>query len=211
MRAALALAALLPAAALAAPGRTAAGDAWQRYLERAKTLRRYRDDGRLDEEAVLRVLKREGVLTLRPDGADIPAGFHPFTVHVYGGLWRWPLKAGIVSSEFGRRWGRPHEGIDIAADLGDLVYAAAPGTVIYAGHGLRGYGNVVIIRHDDRTTTLYAHNSSLRVAKGDRVAGGGVIATVGSTGHSTGPHVHFEVRRGNVAFNPRRILPHTRF
>jgi len=129
----------------------------------------------------------------------------------YDGGYRWPLTAGVVSSEFGKRWGRRHEGIDIAADLGEPVLASADGRVEYAGSGLRGYGNVVILRHDDRTTTLYAHNSALKVKPGERVKGGQTIALLGSTGHSTGPHVHFEIRRKSVPEDPRADLPKSRF
>ena len=68
-----------------------------------------------------------------------------------------------MSSEYGPRWGKVHKGLDIAADSGDPVYAIAGGEVIYAGDGLRGYGNVVIVRHDKQMTSLYAHNSELKV------------------------------------------------
>lgn len=190
---------------------------FERYLKRAETLRKHRDQGQLDEAGLLKVLREEGVLRLDPEEAARAAhrsfalGFRPFKVRVYGGMWRWPLKAGVVSSEYGRRWGRRHDGIDIAADEGDLVYAAAPGEVIYAGNGLRGYGNALIVRHDEKTTTLYAHNSAIRVKKGDLLKSGDLIATVGSTGHSTGPHLHFEVRREDKTLNPRKLLPKTRF
>jgi murein DD-endopeptidase MepM/ murein hydrolase activator NlpD len=83
--------------------------------------------------------------------------------------------------------------------------------VIYAGDGLSGYGNAVILRHDQKTTTLYAHNRELRASLGDRVEAGQVIATLGSTGHSTGPHLHFEVRIRNKAVDPRRKLVRGRF
>lgn len=129
----------------------------------------------------------------------------------YKGEYRWPLAAGIVSSEFGRRWNRPHEGIDIAADEGEPVYASAAGEVLYANNRMRGYGNVVILRHDAQTTTLYAHNKSLKVRLGEKVKQGQVIALVGSTGLSTGPHVHFEIRRSQTALNPRKVLPKSRF
>ena len=193
----------------------AEGD-WERYLKRAETLKKHRDKGQLDEKALLKVLRDEGVLKLDPSGGkdaqgSYASGFRDFKVRVYGGMWRWPLKAGVVSSEYGRRWGKRHDGIDIAADEGDLVYATAPGEVIYSGDGLRGYGNVVLVRHDEKTTSLYAHNSALRVRKGDKVQGGDLLATVGSTGRSTGPHVHFELRREKKALNPRKILPKTRF
>jgi murein DD-endopeptidase MepM/ murein hydrolase activator NlpD len=125
----------------------------------------------------------------------------------YGGDYRWPLDAGIISSEYGERWGKPHKGIDIAADTGEAVYAVASGEVIYAGDGLRGYGNVVILRHDRKVTSLYAHNSALKVKQGDQVKQGDLIALLGSTGHSTGPHVHFEFREGDVAVNPHTLLP----
>lgn len=129
----------------------------------------------------------------------------------YKGAYRWPLGAGIVSSEFGRRWHKPHEGLDIAADEGEPVYASAAGKVLYADSRMRGYGNVVILRHDSRVTTLYAHNQLLKVRLGDTVEQGQVIALLGSTGHSTGPHVHFEMRRANAAVDPRTILPKSRF
>ncbi|MDE2291124.1 MAG: M23 family metallopeptidase [Elusimicrobia bacterium] len=104
-----------------------------------------------------------------------------------------------------------HDGIDIAADMGVPVHASAAGRVIYAGHGLRGYGNVVILRHDAGTTTLYAHNEKLKVKVGQWVKQGQVISLLGSTGHSTGPHVHFEIRKRNVAENPRLLLAKSRF
>jgi murein DD-endopeptidase MepM/ murein hydrolase activator NlpD len=129
----------------------------------------------------------------------------------YRGAWRWPLSAGIVSSEFGRRWKKPHEGLDIAADEGEPVYAVAAGKVLYADSRMRGYGNVIILRHDSRVTTLYAHNQKLKVGLGDTVEQGQVIALLGSTGHSTGPHVHFEMRRANVAVDPRGLLPKSGF
>jgi murein DD-endopeptidase MepM/ murein hydrolase activator NlpD len=112
-----------------------------------------------------------------------------------------------VSSEYGERWGKIHKGMDMAADEGEPVYAIAAGEVIYAGDGLRGYGNVVILRHDRKTSSLYAHNSELKVKQGDQVAQGTLIALLGSTGHSTGPHVHFEIRDGDTAVNPRTVLP----
>lgn len=210
----LTLAASLAAGVVFAAG-AVEGD-WERYLKRSEALKKHRDKGTLDEKALLKVLRDEGVLKLDPSAgrdsqSSYASGFRPFKVRVYGGMWRWPLKAGVVSSEYGKRWGKRHDGIDIAADEGDLVYAAAPGEVIYADDGLRGYGNVVIVRHDEKTTSLYAHNSALRVRKGDKVQGGDLLATVGSTGRSTGPHVHFELRREKKALNPRKVLPKTRF
>ena len=178
-----------------------------RYLGMAKELKTRRDTGDLNEGDVLKVLDSAGL----SDQSSFATGFRPFEVRVYRGLWIWPLRAGIVSSEFGKRRGRQHQGIDIAADLGVPVRAVAPGEVIYAGNELRGYGNVVILRHDNETSTLYAHNDSLEVQKGQRVRTGEVISRLGSTGHSTGPHLHFEVRKKNKPVNPRKVLPKSRF
>jgi murein DD-endopeptidase MepM/ murein hydrolase activator NlpD len=125
----------------------------------------------------------------------------------YAGAYRWPLDAGIISSEYGERWGKKHKGLDLAADAGEPVYAVAAGEVIYAGDGLRGYGNVVIMRHDRRFSSLYAHNSELKVKQGDQVQQGELIALLGNTGHSTGPHVHLEIRDGDAAINPHTMLP----
>jgi murein DD-endopeptidase MepM/ murein hydrolase activator NlpD len=168
---------------------------------------------------VLGVLHKSGI-TSRPGpppaGGPAPPKKHgvappvapPTTVpEQYAGSLRWPLDAYIVSSEFGDRWGKLHKGMDMAADVGEPVYAIADGEVIYAGDGLRGYGNVVILRHDRKTSSLYAHNSELKVKQGDHVAQGTLIALLGSTGHSTGPHVHFEIRDGDTAVNPRTVLP----
>jgi murein DD-endopeptidase MepM/ murein hydrolase activator NlpD len=129
----------------------------------------------------------------------------------YAGKYRWPVGAGIVSSEYGSRWDKMHEGLDIAADEGEPVYASAAGKVLYADNRMRGYGNVVILRHDSRMTTLYAHNQTMKVRLGETVEQGQIIALLGSTGHSTGPHVHFEMRKANEPVNPRRLLPKSRF
>ncbi len=108
---------------------------------------------------------------------------------------------GRLTSRFGWRWGRKHEGIDIAARIGTPVQAADGGKVVFSG--VRGgYGKFVIIDHGNGIKTCYGHNSKLLVSKGDRVYKGQKIAEVGSTGRSTGPHLHFEVRKNNVPVNP---------
>jgi lipoprotein NlpD len=120
---------------------------------------------------------------------------------------RWPLAAPRVTSRFGRRWGRPHEGIDMAAPIGTPVYAAAAGTVLYSGDRVRGYGNMVVLKHSGGLVTVYAHNSVVLVKTGEAVAMGQEIARVGDTGRSTAPHLHFEVRRRDVPVDPIPFLP----
>jgi murein DD-endopeptidase MepM/ murein hydrolase activator NlpD len=117
----------------------------------------------------------------------------------------WPAP-GAVSSHFGPRGHAHHDGIDIAAPEGTPVRAALDGTVVYVG-SLRGYGKVVILAHDDGLTTVYAHNSKNLVNPGARVRRGTVIASVGQTGRTTGPNLHFEVRKNNLARDPLVYLP----
>jgi murein DD-endopeptidase MepM/ murein hydrolase activator NlpD len=112
---------------------------------------------------------------------------------------------GAVSSEYGPRWGQMHEGIDIAAASGSPVRAVADG-VVRSSAWNGGYGNTVIIDHGDGARTLYAHNSRLDVRPGERVSAGQVIARVGSTGDSTGPHLHFEVEVDGEKVDPRPWL-----
>jgi murein DD-endopeptidase MepM/ murein hydrolase activator NlpD len=204
----------------------------QQYLAEKDVLKTFYDAGEHSETAVLGVLHKSGIArsaSAAPTGAattgaattgSAPSGgaarppkqaAHPPPLTTvpeqYSGSMRWPLDAYIVSSEYGERWGKIHKGMDMAAHVGEPVYAIADGEVIYAGDGLKGYGNVVILRHDRKTSSLYAHNSELKVKQGDQVTKGTLVALLGNTGHSTGPHVHFEIRDGDVAVNPRNVLP----
>jgi murein DD-endopeptidase MepM/ murein hydrolase activator NlpD len=117
---------------------------------------------------------------------------------------RWPLERREIGSPFGARGGRPHEGIDLPAPNGTPVLAAADGLVVYAGDAIRGYGNLIVLQHAADLMTVYAHNSVLLVAPGDQVKAGQRVALVGQSGHATGPHLHFEVRQGQI---PRDPLP----
>jgi murein DD-endopeptidase MepM/ murein hydrolase activator NlpD len=200
----------------------------QHYLAEKDVLQTFHDAGEHSESVVLEVLHRtpgkpaagaagkspgtRGTGARGTGSSAAGAGTSgPGTLpDQYSGKLRWPLEAGIVSSEFGARWGKMHKGMDLAADAGEPVFAVAPGEVIYAGNGLRGYGNVVILRHDRQRTSLYAHNSVLKVKQGDVVAEGTLVALLGNTGHSTGPHVHFEIRDGDTPLNPRSVLPATK-
>ncbi|MDM8566696.1 M23 family metallopeptidase [Candidatus Halobeggiatoa sp. HSG11] len=117
----------------------------------------------------------------------------------------WPLKQGRVSSGYGKRWRRMHRGIDIAAKRGTPIFAVEDGVVVRAKR-VRGYGNLVEIKHSNIYSTRYGHNSKNLVKAGDIVKRGQKIALVGSTGRSTGPHVHFEIRQSKVAINPIKYL-----
>ena len=122
-----------------------------------------------------------------------------------GGRFLWPVTKGRLSSRFGRRWGRQHEGIDLAAPLGTPIRAADAGRVIYSGLA-RGYGKLILLKHDGGFVTVYAHNHQNLVQEGDPVARGQTIAKLGSTGHSTGPHVHFEIRDQGKPVDPLPLL-----
>ena len=116
----------------------------------------------------------------------------------------WPVQ-GPVTSPFGWRWGRMHEGIDIGVPYGTPIHAAAAGTVIYCGWE-EGYGNLVVLDHGGNLATAYGHQSSIAVGCGEQVAQGQVIGYVGCTGHCFGPHLHFEVRVNGNPVDPLGYL-----
>jgi murein DD-endopeptidase MepM/ murein hydrolase activator NlpD len=118
------------------------------------------------------------------------------------GTLRWPVTKGWFVRGFGSGEGGRHLAVDIAGDTGWNVRAAADGIVGYADDGVKGYGNLVMIVHSGGVVTLYGHNSKLKVAAGQLVARGDVIAEVGSTGISRGPHVHFEMLHGGLVCDP---------
>lgn len=131
------------------------------------------------------------------------AGFAPVNL-------AWPLAKVRVTSPFGPRGSNPHDGIDLQARKGTPVYASADGKVIYSGAKISGYGQMVVIRHASRLSTVYAHASRLLVKKGQRVKQGQLIALSGATGQTRGAHLHFEVRRGSDPLNPASLIPPTR-
>lgn len=116
-----------------------------------------------------------------------------------------PISGGRYTSGFGRRWGRMHKGVDWACPIGTTVYASCAGTVISASYN-GGYGNNVVISHADGRLTRYAHNSKLLVKAGQHVEQGEPIALSGSTGRSTGPHVHFEIYINGSAVDPLKYI-----
>lgn len=122
------------------------------------------------------------------------------------GFFDWPVR-GKISSKFGLRNGVPHDGVDISENKGTIIRAAAPGKVIFSDWGPTGYGNIVIIKHDDHLTTIYAHNHKNLVTKDKVVKQGDKIALLGETGRATGPHLHFEVRYDREPVDPLNYLP----
>ncbi|MBI5328518.1 MAG: M23 family metallopeptidase [Deltaproteobacteria bacterium] len=122
--------------------------------------------------------------------------------------WRfsWPVK-GIVISPFGIRNGQKHDGIDIAAQKSSSIFAADEGEVIYSDDGIRGYGNIVMLKHKQGFITVYAHNKENLVKVGEVVKKGAVIARLGDTGNASVPHLHFEVRKDRKPRNPLFFLP----
>ncbi|WP_139025337.1 peptidoglycan DD-metalloendopeptidase family protein [Acetonema longum] len=121
------------------------------------------------------------------------------------GRFIWPTY-GEMTSLFGWRWGRLHSGIDIANHIGTIVMAAQSGRVSFAGW-LGGYGRTIIIEHGQGFSTVYGHLSDYEINKGDYVAAGQPIAYMGNSGLSTGPHLHFEIRRNEEALDPLSLLP----
>jgi lipoprotein NlpD len=120
------------------------------------------------------------------------------------GAWQWPVPGKVLK---GYRAGKPvHKGIDLAGNRGDSVAAANNGKVVYAGDGIRGYGQLVIVKHDDTYLSAYAHNSRITVTEGERVKAGQKIAEIGASGANS-VKLHFEVRQNGGPINPLNVLP----
>lgn len=158
----------------------------------ARTLAEQKEDLEADAQR-LTTLIRARTAPSRSTGSPSTSGY------------AWP-RCARVTSEYGRRWGRLHSGIDIDGNTGDPIYASKGGVVIHAGWQ-GGYGRLVMIDHGDGVVTAYAHMSAFSVGEGQRVDRGQRVGSVGSTGNSTGSHLHFETRVNGGAVNPRRFLP----
>lgn len=157
-----------------------------------------------------------GALAAKPKTASKPeaaarrpvkGGTKPKSAGGKGGRFIWPLDTGTLTSGYGRRGRRLHKGIDLAAAVGTPIKAVADGKVIYSDNKQRGYGNLVILEHADDFVTVYAHNRRNLVDEGETVRQGAVIAELGNTGRSTGPHLHFEIRLDSKAVDPLIYLP----
>lgn len=143
------------------------------------------------------VITPERAVSEAPPGTDLPQG---------EGVFIWPLSSGTLTSTFGPRGGSFHDGIDIGAPPGTVVRASRDGAVIYSDT-LRGYGNVVIVQHTGGYATVYAHNEENLVGAGSQVRQGQPVARVGRSGRTSGPNLHFEIRKDNIARNPIYFLP----
>lgn len=122
------------------------------------------------------------------------------------GTFAWPIKGKVISAYGPKDKGLHNDGVNIAAPRGAAVKAAENGVVAYAGNEIRGFGNLLLIKHDGGWVTAYAHNDQLLVKRGDSVARGQVISKVGSTGSVTSPQLHFELRKGSNAVDPKKYM-----
>jgi murein DD-endopeptidase MepM/ murein hydrolase activator NlpD len=172
--------------------------------DKSATLTSIRDDRASTLAEIDALEEQSAALAERIRQAQQQSSSVPVVVPSGSGVLGWPV-SGPVTSGFGLRWGRMHEGIDIAVAEGTPVRAAGAGTVIYAGW-MGGYGNLVVVDHGNGLSTAYAHNSSLGVGVGQSVTAGQVVSYSGNTGNSTGPHVHFEVRVNGSAVDPLSYL-----
>jgi murein DD-endopeptidase MepM/ murein hydrolase activator NlpD len=123
------------------------------------------------------------------------------------GAFLWPVRGHILATYGSRSDGTHNDGINIAAPRGTAVQAVDAGVVAYTGNELRGYGNLVLVKHDNGWISAYAHCDAILVKRGEKVGRGEVIARVGSTGNVSEPQLHFELRRGQHAVDPREFMP----
>ena len=137
---------------------------------------------------------------------DVTARKRSTAVRYERGKFIWPVE-GTVTARFGTNEKRRHDGLDIAAPVGTPIRAADNGRVVYSDNKMKGYGNLIIIEHKDKFFTIYAHNEKNMVAEEVVVTQGDIIARVGQTGNATGPHLHFEIRKGSKPLDPVSFLP----
>lgn len=122
------------------------------------------------------------------------------------GKWQWPLGSIEISSPYGERGSKFHQGVDLRANTGTPVKAASDGEVVYVGSKIKGYGRMVVLKHQQGFFTVYAHHSKNLVKTGQKVSEGEVIAYSGHSGHAIGAHLHFELRRGAQSIDPEYAL-----
>ena len=173
-----------------------AGVAGERTVILEKTIK----EGEVLSQTIL-----SDIVTREPVNEIIKEGVKSRPKGTGTGSFSLPLSEIRVSSSFGTRWNRQHAGVDLAAEAGTDILASDSGTVIFSGES-GGYGNLIILDHQNGYKTYYAHASKLYLGVGEKPDKGEVIAAVGSTGNSTGPHLHFEIRKEDVPQNPADYL-----
>jgi hypothetical protein len=137
---------------------------------------------------------------------NAPQAFDP-NLYLKSGEYLWPVPtSSTISSGFGSRWGKPHEGIDIPGKVGSHIVAASEGVVVYSGSDIGGYGNITVLAHRNGFFTVYAHAKKNFTHQGQRVYRGQVIAQIGMTGRTYGPHLHFEMRKNGEAIDPSSYI-----
>jgi murein DD-endopeptidase MepM/ murein hydrolase activator NlpD len=152
-------------------------------------------------------VKKPGALTLPKETPTEPVATVATPIDAGSNLaLRWPLRGKVISGFGAKPNGLKNEGINIAVPEGTNIQAAEGGVVAYAGNELKGYGNLVLVRHAGGYVTAYAHASQLLVKRGDTVKRGDVIAKAGQTGAVQSPQLHFEVRKGATALDPNKFL-----
>ena len=152
-----------------------------------------------------------GSQATKPQAKPVFRGALPSPSPRSASKFRWPVKGKVISRFGSKPNGVRNDGINIAVPSGTSVKASENGVVAYSGNELKGYGNLVLIKHADNWVTAYAHNSKLLVRRGDRVTRGQVIAKAGRTGSVTSPQLHFEVRRGSQAIDPLKALDRRKY
>ena len=140
-------------------------------------------------------------------GTQATAEAAPTRRHAKAPTFRWPVRGRVISGFGPKPNGQHNDGIDLAVPEGTAVRAAEDGVVAYAGSELKGYGNLILIRHANGFVTAYAHASEIMVKRNDTVQRGQVIAKSGQTGSVTSPQLHFEIRKGSTPVDPAQFLP----
>ncbi len=156
---------------------------------------------KINGQEVDRMVLSESVLSA-PTPSSVIVGTRPVPTGIGSGQFLRPY-SGVITSRFGSRWGSVHKGIDVGGSVGDPVLSADEGKVVFAGWNTGGYGNLVILDHSNGYQTYYAHMNEILVSDGDVIEKGYQLGTVGNTGRSTGPHLHFEVRKDGEPQDPQ--------
>lgn len=175
-------------------------------MERVARMNGIRDKNKIQVGQRIFIPGADKVLTVDIYVEDVTARERSTAVRYEKGTFDWPVR-GMITAQFGMNGKRRHDGIDISAPVGTPIRAAESGRVAYSDSKMRGYGNLIIIEHSDSFFTIYAHNKENLVQEEVVVKRGDIIARVGKTGTTTGPHLHFEIRKGSKPLDPMQFLP----